>query len=900
MLRDVLQSINSGLLVELLGSSSFLPSSLFASGEEGVWYDPSDISVLFQDNTGATPVTAPGQTIGLVLDKSSNGFNATQATTAARPSYIVDADGVFIQHDPVDDALTVTLPDLGTEATVAYVTRSEVRLLEDQTISGSYTLPAQELANFVVIDRALTFAEKVNLIRYLASKVEGVNYGAEIDRLTLIAINAVDVFVYDTTKDSDGGAWRNGALAQASSWYNETLNTATRGSRRDFPAVAVIVAEAAKVTIYDGDDPALPMWMVFNTGNNYAIFTISINTIAAKDGLFLSGGPTYGMSFIDFLSDGVWYSASSAAGQFSHTIATRNTIATTLASSRFGTIVNGTVNDVAMTVLPDAPIDPATGLARCTIAVATAGGVSVIKDDGTVVNSASTRSYSDLAILDTFAFHAIWGGGESTDYFNDIRNLSSSFTTSRSFNSATVPKLNVAGQVSTAVTAITGGFVQGTISNKSLNVVAVNPADVSKSSVAYISSTYNTGWMPGNIKGAFLSSTDTASLVGSGELVTNGTFDTDTSGWTDVSTGSGYASWSAGGLEVYRLDGSNCGYIYQTIPCAVGDVFQISAERVSGSGTAMRIGSTGGGNQLYDVTLGSGVTTIFVKAISTLISVGFRGAGDGSTTTIDNVSVKLADADRSVNNNGLIVNGTVTRSPVATGAELVGYSGFSASNYLEQPYNSALDFGTGDFCVMGWVKLGSAGITRQLFQRYNGSSGAYFDIYQNAANQLVFRCYSDQTITYSAPVGAWVFVTMRRASGVFYVYVNGLLVGSGASMSSLTSTSAVLTLGNNPAHDTPLTDGSLALWRISATAPTAEAIKKIYNDEKHLFTEGAACTLYGTSDAVTALAHDSDTGLLHVGTSAGRSVFQGLRRVSNTTTAVGTAISASNGLVVEE
>jgi hypothetical protein len=59
--------------------------------------------------------------------------------------------------------------------------------------------------------------------------------------------------------------------------------------------------------------------------------------------------------------------------------------------------------------------------------------------------------------------------------------------------------------------------------------------------------------------------------------------------------------------------------------------------------------------------------------------------------------------------------------------------------------------------------------------------------------------------------------------------------------------------------------------------------------------------LHGTSDAVTALAYDDVTDLLHVGTSApGRSVFQGLRRVDNTTTAVGTAISASNGLVVEE
>jgi len=67
-----------------------------------------------------------------------------------------------------------------------------------------------------------------------------------------------------------------------------------------------------------------------------------------------------------------------------------------------------------------------------------------------------------------------------------------------------------------------------------------------------------------------------------------------------------------------------------------------------------------------------------------------------------------------------------------------------------------------------------------------------------------------------------------------------------------------------------------------------------------LFQEGAQATLYGTSDAVTALAYDDTTELLHVGTSSGRSVFQGLKRVDNTTDAVGTAISASNNLVVEE
>ena len=95
-------------------------------------------------------------------------------------------------------------------------------------------------------------------------------------------------------------------------------------------------------------------------------------------------------------------------------------------------------------------------------------------------------------------------------------------------------------------------------------------------------------------------------------------------------------------------------------------------------------------------------------------------------------------------------------------------------------------------------------------------------------------------------------------------------------------------------------NGYLALWRFSATVPSAEQIAKIYNDEKHLFQAGAQATLYGASDAVTALAYDDDTELLHVGTSAGRSVFQGLRRIDNTTDAVGVAISASNGMVAED
>ena len=44
--------------------------SLFAGSVQGAWYDPSDMSTLFQDSAGTTPVTAVEQPVGLMLDKS--------------------------------------------------------------------------------------------------------------------------------------------------------------------------------------------------------------------------------------------------------------------------------------------------------------------------------------------------------------------------------------------------------------------------------------------------------------------------------------------------------------------------------------------------------------------------------------------------------------------------------------------------------------------------------------------------------------------------------------------------------------------------------------------------------------------------------------------------------------
>jgi hypothetical protein len=378
-------------------------------------------------------------------------------------------------------------------------------------------------------------------------------------------------------------------------------------------------------------------------------------------------------------------------------------------------------------------------------------------------------------------------------------------------------------------------------------------------------------------------------------LVTNGTFDTD----TDWTKGTG---WTISGGAANHAAGTGSD-IEQAGVLVVGRRYKLSVD--------VTVVNVTGPIYVYDgsytaIAANAAVGSYEIEFTAATTDLRFRAGGpfDGS---VDNISVITLDHDRSVNNNGLIVNGTVTRTPVATGADLVAYSGFSASNYLEQPYNSDLDFGTGDFCVMGWVK--ASAVSGTLFARSNGAvASARFSVSVNSSGYPQFFISDGSTSqtaagTTSIVNSGWRFIVAVRNStnSTLQLYLDSVSIASPAltASGSMAPDDQFVRVGYNSNSTNALT-GSLALFRISATAPTAEQIAKIYEDEKVLFQEGAQATLYGASDSVTALAHDSDTGLLHVGTSAGRSVFQGLRRVSNTTTAVGTAISAANNLIVEE
>jgi hypothetical protein len=805
-----------------------------------------------------------------------------------------------------------------------------------------------------------------------------------------VASTAVDVFVYDTSKDSDGGAWRY--RTQHTSWYNETLNTPTRGSRQEFPAVAVIVAESTQLTIYDGDDPDLPMWMVFNllgaVGSNSNMIPIGgsgsesdITSIACLNGRLavglkdVNGNVGEGLAVIDFISELARIHRGSASGYtgaiYGVPISGRNSNNVYSGDYDSLAVVHETINDVAMTVLPNAPIDSATGLPIPTIAVATDGGASIIKDDGSVVDWTETSgpdstyklSFRKDGKLGVFTSGTAGAGGYPQLYYIDIPSTDISSTYYYAFASnnfemygGTAWETNTAGNLvmrnavgSNPLTqnltdvvdapnltyAATNAGLNAIIKPEVFGTPNAGEADMRTGAIAYIQNDYNTGYMFGDIKGAFLSDTTAESLTANTNLATNAT-QFNTGRLASETYDDGDTSWqmvdnaaTANGYLNLRLNGLTTGQSY-----IISVTFDNNA--TLDAGYDHRIDDNIGGTTSFthwNKTNASSETLTGVFTATSQNGEEFVCYANGITLNVSNFIVRAVDdEDRSVNNKGLQVFGTVTKSAVATGADLVAYSGFSASNYLQQPYNSDFLFGSDDFCITGWVNntspsssvyedilnFGNHGVVGYAamepgtwFIQLNKNYG--YNMYFRTTSGIQSSGWSNYTASgnfqkYSLNgIGIWYKITIVRIGDQIYSYVNDDLLGSVNFAGNLTTSSNLSDMkltygyeGGNSYGPYVAQYSKMALWRISRSAPSAEQIKKIYEDERVLFQENAKCTLYGTSDAVTALAYDDSASLLHVGTSSGRSEFKGLRRVGNTTTAVTTAISASNGLVAEQ
>ncbi len=186
------------------------------------------------------------------------------------------------------------------------------------------------------------------------------------------------------------------------------------------------------------------------------------------------------------------------------------------------------------------------------------------------------------------------------------------------------------------------------------------------------------------------------------------------------------------------------------------------------------------------------------------------------------------------------------------------------------------------------------------------SSGAKIDLTVNYFGRLGASVFDGTNtrivITDSAySINSWIKVeaVYTPSDTALVIRVNGQTVKSttGTALLSMNNSNAQLTIGNNFNLDAPF-PGSIALAKLSATAPTAEQSQWMYEQEKQLFSSNVNCTLPDTNSLID-LSYDDETNRLIVISNSNESYWSGLVRVDSqpvTTNGSFTKVSANSGI----
>jgi hypothetical protein len=123
--------------INKLGTSNTMgwnPATLFREGGEGVWYDPSDLTTLFQED-GTTPAVVDG-VVGKVLDKSGNGNHLIQTDASKCPILRYNGTSYYLDFDGANDGMAsaAAIDFTGTDAMSVFAGARKTDNARNQTI----------------------------------------------------------------------------------------------------------------------------------------------------------------------------------------------------------------------------------------------------------------------------------------------------------------------------------------------------------------------------------------------------------------------------------------------------------------------------------------------------------------------------------------------------------------------------------------------------------------------------------------------------------------------------------------------------------------------------------------------------------------------------------------------
>lgn len=340
--------------------------------------------------------------------------------------------------------------------------------------------------------------------------------------------NVVDVQVYDTSRDSDGGSWvwRTANSAWATEAKDDgfgdpcVISSDDRCGRNMFPEKAILVTTTSGLYIFNAKDNSL--WIKFTQDGTYSLGADSNNNpsgVAALNGVIYvgtNGSSGSGMYAFDFINDTMYRYNTTNRVSAVESISARNTAVSYTANAKTAlAILDNVVNDVSVTVtVGSTNTKGINGLTL--VGLATDTGMSVINQSAGQINNYSDVAgddYNTIVLISrgrAYALNETQAQLERWDNMDTDQSDELAGTPSVVWDEASLPPLSkttptIAASPDTLEVIQYGSFgstIEDIIyAGTSQGLTEIHGATNGWS--RFITSTYQTDLMPGTIRGMF-------------------------------------------------------------------------------------------------------------------------------------------------------------------------------------------------------------------------------------------------------------------------------------------------------------------------------------------------------------------------------------------------------------
>jgi hypothetical protein len=342
---------------------------------------------------------------------------------------------------------------------------------------------------------------------------------------------------------------------------------------------------------------------------------------------------------------------------------------------------------------------------------------------------------------------------------------------------------------------------------------------------------------------------DTPWQLTGGDLVTNGSFTTDTTGWTD--TVNGTIASVAGGVSGNALQVTNdievptANYAEQTITTVANTNYYLTFYHKDGNSAGNVTVTDAQGTQCSTGSISDANWTQYTCSFFTIASsVTIRlknNDGINNTTLFDTVTLtKLVGTtvDRSGNGN----TGTLTNMNQGT-TPLAGKLGqaLSFDGVNDKVSTANLSFASGQMSVSVWIKPNNLSSTSKIgiiSQCGSGSTNKSFELkLRGEASKSYFTVYDTSGVAHAQTegtsgltVGSWVHMVGTYDGTNLHLYENAVLKDQSAITSSniQTALTAKTEMGVSDCNVAPI-DGLMDDVRVYNRVLSAGEVRQLYN-----------------------------------------------------------------------